>query len=332
MTDQKKIYLNCSFDEKDECKSLGGKWDPDKKKWYVSSGDDLQPFSKWLVGEVSSLASSELVEDVSKDRSRFPLITGPHKLLMIETEDPNYLRLYFDDNVSKARKLSRGGAWPSVYAEELLKKAEVLKNTLVYLKTSQYSKDWDPTEWIMDITPTEEWEKKQSILRNFEKEKSKSFIQSDVSVSSETSPDKATFDGKGKTHDTSQFVYFPGNRGLTVVLLDSIFESGFFKNPDDFDEFKTYVEKDFESSFYNKKHKRDLPNRLSRIRIGDGRFGKSKSYRMVVYEPEPNEDDVYVFYGIHIDHKLENQDFPSDREIKKFKKISESLQESYTPN
>ena len=25
------IYLDCAFNEKEECKSLGGKWDPEKK-------------------------------------------------------------------------------------------------------------------------------------------------------------------------------------------------------------------------------------------------------------------------------------------------------------
>ena len=30
-----KTYLNCPFSEKDECKALGAKWDPNVKKWYV---------------------------------------------------------------------------------------------------------------------------------------------------------------------------------------------------------------------------------------------------------------------------------------------------------
>ena len=29
------IFLDCPYSEKDECKSLGGRWDNDVKKWYV---------------------------------------------------------------------------------------------------------------------------------------------------------------------------------------------------------------------------------------------------------------------------------------------------------
>lgn len=43
-----RIYLNCPYSEKEECKAKGGKWDPEKKKWYVSSGTNLSGFSKWL--------------------------------------------------------------------------------------------------------------------------------------------------------------------------------------------------------------------------------------------------------------------------------------------
>ena len=40
----KKVYLNCPFDNKDECKALGGRWDPDRRKWYVPTGVGLDPF------------------------------------------------------------------------------------------------------------------------------------------------------------------------------------------------------------------------------------------------------------------------------------------------
>ena len=43
-----RIYLNCPFDEKEECKALGGRWDGDVKKWYVPQGVDTAPFAKWL--------------------------------------------------------------------------------------------------------------------------------------------------------------------------------------------------------------------------------------------------------------------------------------------
>jgi len=45
------IYLNCPFNEKEECKSLGGKWDPEKKKWYIPDGINSDNFKKWIVDQ-----------------------------------------------------------------------------------------------------------------------------------------------------------------------------------------------------------------------------------------------------------------------------------------
>nr|QBK86558.1 MAG: hypothetical protein LCMAC102_03530 [Marseillevirus LCMAC102] len=45
---RKKIYINCSYYDKDECKSLGGEWDNDKKSWYIPKGIDSTKFKKWL--------------------------------------------------------------------------------------------------------------------------------------------------------------------------------------------------------------------------------------------------------------------------------------------
>ena len=44
----KKIYIKVSFDEKDEAKKLGAKWDGDKKSWYIMSNQDKALFSKWV--------------------------------------------------------------------------------------------------------------------------------------------------------------------------------------------------------------------------------------------------------------------------------------------
>jgi len=44
-----RIYLNCPFDNKNECKALGGKWDPDQRRWYVPNGISPEKFSKWII-------------------------------------------------------------------------------------------------------------------------------------------------------------------------------------------------------------------------------------------------------------------------------------------
>jgi len=40
-------YLNTTYLEKDEAKSLGAFWDPKERKWYVPPGKSLRPFLKW---------------------------------------------------------------------------------------------------------------------------------------------------------------------------------------------------------------------------------------------------------------------------------------------
>lgn len=45
----KRTYLNCPFDDKDECKGMGGRWDPNLRQWYVPEGMELEPFAKWIV-------------------------------------------------------------------------------------------------------------------------------------------------------------------------------------------------------------------------------------------------------------------------------------------
>jgi len=46
-----KLYLKCSFNEKDQVKQMGARWDPDKKSWWVkddASGQSRKQFAKWL--------------------------------------------------------------------------------------------------------------------------------------------------------------------------------------------------------------------------------------------------------------------------------------------
>lgn len=44
----KKIAIKVPFDDKDEVKSLGARWDKDHKTWYILSTMDKTKFAKWL--------------------------------------------------------------------------------------------------------------------------------------------------------------------------------------------------------------------------------------------------------------------------------------------
>ena len=52
-----RTYLNCPFDEKDQAKALGARWDAAKKRWYVDVAD-LAPFSRWLSEAGGSAAAA----------------------------------------------------------------------------------------------------------------------------------------------------------------------------------------------------------------------------------------------------------------------------------
>lgn len=42
------MNLKVPFNEKDQAKSLGARWNAEAKLWYVPQGVDAAPFEKWL--------------------------------------------------------------------------------------------------------------------------------------------------------------------------------------------------------------------------------------------------------------------------------------------
>lgn len=43
-----RIDLNTPFAEKDKAKSLGARWDPAKRVWFIQDVEDLTPFLRWI--------------------------------------------------------------------------------------------------------------------------------------------------------------------------------------------------------------------------------------------------------------------------------------------
>lgn len=41
-------YLTAPFKDREKVKSLGARWDPDSRRWFVPAGRDLAPFDAWL--------------------------------------------------------------------------------------------------------------------------------------------------------------------------------------------------------------------------------------------------------------------------------------------
>ncbi len=55
------IALKVPFKEKDEAKSLGARWNPEGKHWYVPEGIDAAPFEKWMDGDAPTMPAKASV-------------------------------------------------------------------------------------------------------------------------------------------------------------------------------------------------------------------------------------------------------------------------------
>jgi hypothetical protein len=49
------IPLKVPFNEKDQAKAMGARWNAESKHWYVPQGVDAAPFEKWLVADGSAV-------------------------------------------------------------------------------------------------------------------------------------------------------------------------------------------------------------------------------------------------------------------------------------
>ncbi len=57
MTATSNTPLKVPFNEKDQAKALGARWNPDGKHWYIPQGVETAPFEKWLAGAPAPNAS-----------------------------------------------------------------------------------------------------------------------------------------------------------------------------------------------------------------------------------------------------------------------------------
>ncbi|OUO89623.1 hypothetical protein B5F40_10340 [Gordonibacter sp. An230] len=53
------VYLDVPFQEKDEAKALGARWDAGRKRWYVPQGLDCAPFERWMPAHLYLVIGSQ---------------------------------------------------------------------------------------------------------------------------------------------------------------------------------------------------------------------------------------------------------------------------------
>lgn len=60
------ISLKVPFNEKDQAKSLGARWNAEAKHWYIPQGIDAAPFEKWLTNSPSQATSQVTSKPTTK--------------------------------------------------------------------------------------------------------------------------------------------------------------------------------------------------------------------------------------------------------------------------
>jgi hypothetical protein len=64
------INLKVPFNEKDQAKSLGARWNAEAKLWYVPQGVDAAPFEKWLSSAPNAAPNMAPAQAASKPAAK----------------------------------------------------------------------------------------------------------------------------------------------------------------------------------------------------------------------------------------------------------------------
>ncbi len=60
------INLKVPFNEKDQAKALGARWNAEAKLWYVPQGVDAAPFEKWVTSATNAAPAQAAAKPVVK--------------------------------------------------------------------------------------------------------------------------------------------------------------------------------------------------------------------------------------------------------------------------
>ena len=64
------INLKVPFNEKDQAKSLGARWNAEAKLWYVPQGVDAAPFEKWMTSAANAAPAQAAAKPAVKSMSQ----------------------------------------------------------------------------------------------------------------------------------------------------------------------------------------------------------------------------------------------------------------------
>nr|DAH89341.1 MAG TPA: hypothetical protein [Caudoviricetes sp.] len=157
-TEQKgPIYLNVPYDEKEDAKSLGARWDGDKKKWYIPEGIKSEGFSRWqraTAEEVGALEKKDLPEEKKKKVIRelpdgFKITAETKKAALVEKNGVDFWvqKRWIRPNgsltpaaVSNYEKAKKNGGVSARRKEEAEYRAKLEREGVPFVKTWESEK------------------------------------------------------------------------------------------------------------------------------------------------------------------------------------------------
>lgn len=63
------ILLKVPFNEKDQAKSLGARWNAEAKQWYVPQGVEAAPFEKWFTDATNAAPTQAAAKPAAKSNA-----------------------------------------------------------------------------------------------------------------------------------------------------------------------------------------------------------------------------------------------------------------------
>lgn len=90
------LLLNVPFSEKNKAKSLGAKWDPQLKKWYIENQKEYHKLRRWFKNENTNLIVSDNLYIIVGNQTCFKCKKNTK---VISLAASNYVTVYIEDDV-----------------------------------------------------------------------------------------------------------------------------------------------------------------------------------------------------------------------------------------
>lgn len=137
------IYLNVPYNEKDEAKELGAKWDRDKKQWYIPQVD-CTPFAKWWLPnfktksqEIAELHDKVAEKDKALDKVRGERNTAQASLENAKKEIVTIKAIKAEYEVLRKEMIK----WGFCDKDDYKIRTDLLKQSLENAKKKEFTQD-----------------------------------------------------------------------------------------------------------------------------------------------------------------------------------------------